>query len=146
MATNSNRTPLSHTRYVCQHNIAKYPTAAFTQVLYLTSPLCVHSHSSTAPSHTSESRGQTPSSFNEDDEDEDEDNPSSPEWSWVQRWDGGNATQEISCHSSLYYQIWTSFTISFLLFPSLAQTPGSGGDGLLYFCGAFRLASRGSGE
>ncbi|CAM4556423.1 unnamed protein product [Leuciscus chuanchicus] len=37
--------------------------------------------SSTAPSHTSESRGQTPSSFNEeeDDEDEDDDNPSSPE-------------------------------------------------------------------
>ncbi|ROI16097.1 Transcription factor Dp-1 [Anabarilius grahami] len=52
MARNSNRTPLSHT-----------------------------SHSSTAPSHTSESRGQTPSSFNEeeDDDDEDDDNPSSPE-------------------------------------------------------------------
>uniref|UniRef100_A0A673NCX2 Transcription factor n=1 Tax=Sinocyclocheilus rhinocerous TaxID=307959 RepID=A0A673NCX2_9TELE len=52
MATNSNRTPLSHT-----------------------------SHSSTAPSHTSESRGQTPSSFNEEeeDDDEDDDNPSSPE-------------------------------------------------------------------
>ncbi|KTF91031.1 hypothetical protein cypCar_00021263, partial [Cyprinus carpio] len=43
--------------------------------------LSVHSHSSTAPSHNSESRGQTPSSFNEeeDDEDEDDDNPSSPE-------------------------------------------------------------------
>ncbi|XP_036392602.1 transcription factor Dp-2 isoform X1 [Megalops cyprinoides] len=38
------------------------------------------SHSSTAPSHASESRGQTPSSFNEDEEDEDEeDEPSSPE-------------------------------------------------------------------
>lgn len=39
------------------------------------------SHTSTAPSHTSESRGQTPSSFNEeeDDDDEDDDNPSSPE-------------------------------------------------------------------
>ncbi|XP_016331356.1 transcription factor Dp-2-like isoform X3 [Sinocyclocheilus anshuiensis] len=49
MATNSNRTPLSHT-----------------------------SHSSTAPSHASESRGQTPSSFNEEEDDED-DNPSSPE-------------------------------------------------------------------
>lgn len=29
MATNSNRTPLSHTRYVCQHNIAKYPDRCF---------------------------------------------------------------------------------------------------------------------
>lgn len=36
---------------------------------------------STAPSHTSESRGQTPSSFNEDEDedDEDDDSPSSPE-------------------------------------------------------------------
>ncbi|XP_077063795.1 transcription factor Dp-2 isoform X2 [Siphateles boraxobius] len=44
-------------------------------------PLSLTSRSSAAPSHTSESRGQTPSSFNEeeDDEDEDEDNPSSPE-------------------------------------------------------------------
>ncbi|XP_057207707.1 transcription factor Dp-2 isoform X2 [Triplophysa rosa] len=50
MARNSNRTPLSHTN-----------------------------HSSTAPSHTSESRGQTPSSFNEEEDDEDDDNPSSPE-------------------------------------------------------------------
>ncbi len=61
----------------------------------------------------------------------------------------GNATQEISCQSSLYYHIWTSLSISFLLFPSLAQTPGvfgSRGDGLLYFCGAFWLASRGSGH
>ncbi|KAM9468491.1 transcription factor Dp-2 isoform 2-T4 [Clarias gariepinus] len=45
------------------------------------------SHSSTAPSYTSESRGQTPSSFNEeeeedddeDDDEDDEDEPSSPE-------------------------------------------------------------------
>ncbi|GAA6079407.1 transcription factor Dp-2 isoform X1, partial [Tachysurus ichikawai] len=44
------------------------------------------SHSSTAPSYTSESRGQTPSSFNEeeddeddDDDDDDDDEPSSPE-------------------------------------------------------------------
>ncbi|XP_051535739.1 transcription factor Dp-2 isoform X1 [Myxocyprinus asiaticus] len=46
-------------------------------------PLSLRSHSSTAPSHTSESRDQTPSSFNEeeedDDDDEDDDNPSSPE-------------------------------------------------------------------
>ncbi|XP_051963230.1 transcription factor Dp-2-like isoform X2 [Xyrauchen texanus] len=49
MARNTNRTPLSH-----------------------------RSHSSTAPSHTSESRGQTPSSFNEE-EDDDDGNPSSPE-------------------------------------------------------------------
>uniref|UniRef100_A0A672LAT3 Transcription factor n=1 Tax=Sinocyclocheilus grahami TaxID=75366 RepID=A0A672LAT3_SINGR len=36
--------------------------------------------SSTAPSHASESRGQTPSSFNEEEDDEDDDdNPSSPE-------------------------------------------------------------------
>ncbi|XP_051521255.1 transcription factor Dp-2-like isoform X2 [Myxocyprinus asiaticus] len=49
MARNTNRTPLSH-----------------------------RSHSSTAPSHTSESRGQTPSSFNEEEDDDDE-NPSSPE-------------------------------------------------------------------
>uniref|UniRef100_A0A672L5X2 Transcription factor n=1 Tax=Sinocyclocheilus grahami TaxID=75366 RepID=A0A672L5X2_SINGR len=57
------------------------PTAAFIQVLLdLTSPLSVHSHSSTAPSHASESRGQTPSSFNEEEDDEDDDdNPSSPE-------------------------------------------------------------------
>ncbi|KAJ8280535.1 hypothetical protein GJAV_G00055990 [Gymnothorax javanicus] len=38
------------------------------------------SHSGTAASHASESRGQTPSSFNEDEEEEDEDDePSSPE-------------------------------------------------------------------
>uniref|UniRef100_A0A9J7Z7T7 Transcription factor n=1 Tax=Cyprinus carpio carpio TaxID=630221 RepID=A0A9J7Z7T7_CYPCA len=42
-------------------------------------PLSLTSHSSTALSHTSESRGQTPSSFNEEEEDDDEDDPSSPE-------------------------------------------------------------------
>ncbi|XP_026081627.1 transcription factor Dp-2-like isoform X2 [Carassius auratus] len=42
-------------------------------------PLSLTSHSSTAPSHTSESRGQTPSSFNEEEDDDDEDDPSSPE-------------------------------------------------------------------
>ncbi|XP_056612464.1 transcription factor Dp-2 isoform X3 [Triplophysa dalaica] len=50
MARNSNRTPLSHTN-----------------------------RSSTAPSHTSESRGHTPSSFNEEEDDEEDENPSSPE-------------------------------------------------------------------
>ncbi|XP_007236809.3 transcription factor Dp-2 isoform X1 [Astyanax mexicanus] len=56
MARGTNRTPPSHT-----------------------------SHSSSVPSHTPESRGQTPSSFNEEDDDdededdEDDDEPSSPE-------------------------------------------------------------------
>lgn len=127
MARNSNRTPLSHTRYVDPTHPGHFHMGDI--YTWITSSLSVHSHSSTAPSHTSESRGQTPSSFNEeeDEDDEDDDNPSSPEWPSDSRAvPGRNATQEISCHSSLYYHIFNPF-LPFSQFGTKRQeslTPG----------------------
>lgn len=62
---------------------------------------------------------------------------------------GRNATQEISCQSSLYYHIFNSLTLFFFLcsrFGTNSRSRWLRGDGLLYFCGAFWLASRGSGH